>query len=81
METAQEVARRENTSLYAVIDHARQYPELERSAGKLAVFTSLMGELRELLGKLPLDQFYEELIVRTGYGTMLETKNTVEVLI
>ena len=72
VETAQEVARRENTSLYAVIDHARQYPELERSAGKLAVFTSLMGELRELLGKLPLDQFYEELIVRT------ETKNTVE---
>ena len=78
VETAQEVARRENTSLYAVIDHARQYPELERSAGKLAVFTSLMAELRELLGKLPLDQFYEELIVRTGYGTMLETKNTVE---
>ena len=78
VETAQEVARRENTSLYAVIDHARQYPELERSAGKLAVFTSLMAELRELLGKLPLDQFYEELIVHTGYGTMLETKNTVE---
>ena len=78
VETAQEVARRGNTSLYAVIDHARQYPELERSAGKLAVFTSLMAELRELLGKLPLDQFYEELIVRTGYGTMLETKNTVE---
>ena len=78
VETAQEVARRENTSLYSVIDHARQYPELERSAGKLAVFTSLMGELRELLGKMPLDQFYEELIVRTGYGTMLETKNTVE---
>ena len=78
VEAAQEVARRENTSLYAVIDHARQYPELERSAGKLAVFTSLMGELRELLGKMPLDQFYEELIVRTGYGTMLETKNTVE---
>ena len=78
VETAQEVARRENTSLYAVIDHARQYPELERSAGKLAVFTNLMGELRELLGKMPLDQFYEELIVRTGYGTMLETKNTVE---
>ena len=51
VETAQEVARRENTSLYAVIDHARQYPELERSAGKLAVFTSLMAELRELLAR------------------------------
>jgi DNA helicase-2/ATP-dependent DNA helicase PcrA len=27
---------------------------------------------------MPLDQFYEELILRTGYGTMLESKNTVE---
>ena len=78
VEAAQEVARREGTSLYAVIDNARMYPELERSAGKLAAFTNLMSELSELLGKLPLDQFYEELIVRTGYGTMLESKNTVE---
>ncbi len=78
VETAQAVALREGTSLYAVIDHARQYPELERSAAKLAVFTDLMAQLRQLLGELPLDQFYEELIVRTGYGAMLETKNTVE---
>ena len=78
VETAQELARRENTSLYAVIDNARMYPELERSAAKLAVFTNLMGELNELLGKLPLDQFYEEMIVRTGYASMLESKNTVE---
>ena len=78
METAQEVARREETSLFSVLDNARMYPELERSAAKLAVFTNLMGELSALLPTLPLDQFYEELIVRTGYGTMLETKNTVE---
>ena len=78
VETAQELARRENTSLYAVIDNARMYLELERSAAKLAVFTNLMGELNELLGKLPLDQFYEEMIVRTGYASMLESKNTVE---
>ena len=78
VETAQEIARRDGTSLYAVIDNARMYPELERSAGKLAQFTSLMGELSGLLGELPLDRFYEELIIRTGYATMLESKNTVE---
>ena len=78
VETAQDIARREGASLYAVIDNARMYPELERSAGKLAAFTSLMGELAGLLGELPLDQFYEELIIRTGYATMLESKNTVE---
>ncbi|MGI5963483.1 MAG: ATP-dependent helicase [Lawsonibacter sp.] len=78
VETAQEIARREETSLYAVLDNARLYPELERSAGKLATFTNLMGELAGLLTQLPLDQFYEELILRTGYAAMLESKNTVE---
>lgn len=78
METAQEVARREETSLFSVLDNARMYPELERSAAKLAVFTNLMEELSALLPTLPLDQFYEELMIRTGYATMLESKNTVE---
>ena len=78
METAQEVARREETSLFSVLDNARMYPELERSAAKLAVFTNLMGELSALLPTLPLDHFYEELMIRTGYATMLESKNTVE---
>ena len=77
IETAQAIARREETSLYAVIDNARLYPELERSAGKLAAFTNLMGELAALAGELPLDQFYEELMIRTGYAVMLETRNTV----
>ena len=78
VETAQEIARRDGASLYAVIDNARMYPELERAAGKLAAFTGLMGELTGLLGELPLNQFYEELILRTGYAAMLESKNTVE---
>ena len=78
LETAQEIARQEETSLYAVIDNAIVYPQLAKSAGKLAQFTNLMGELSGLLNELPLDQFYEELMIRTGYVTMLETKNTVE---
>ena len=78
VDTASEIARREGVSLFAVIDNARLYPELERSAARLAQFTNLMGELSGLLQTLPLDQFYEELITRTGYATMLETKNTVE---
>ena len=78
IETAQAIAQREGASLYAVIDNARMYPELERSAAKLAAFTNLMGELTGLLTTLPLDQFYEEMMIRTGYAAMLETKNTVE---
>ncbi|MEA4932276.1 MAG: 3'-5' exonuclease, partial [Lawsonibacter sp.] len=78
VETAQEIARREGAALYAVIDNTKMYPELERSAGKLAVFTNLMRELSTLLAELPLDRFYEELILRTGYAAMLEAKDTVE---
>ena len=78
VETAMEIAREEGASLYAVIDNALMYPALAKSAGKLAVFTNLMSELAGLLGELPLDQFYEELIARTGYAVMLESKNTVE---
>ena len=78
LETAAEIARRENTSLFAVIDNPRLYPELERVAGKLAQFTNLIKELDSLRQTLPLNDFYEELMIRTGYAAMLETKNTVE---
>ena len=78
IETAQAIAQRDGASLFAVVDNARMYPELERSAAKLASFTNLMGELSTLLETMPLDQFYEELMARTGYAVMLETKNTVE---
>ena len=45
VETAQEIARREGVSLFAVIDNARMYPELDRAAAKLAQFSGMMGEL------------------------------------
>lgn len=80
LENAAQLARREGTSLYTVIDQAQHYPTLERSAPKLGEFTGLIGELRQLLeeNKLSLAEFYEELLARTGYVVMLETKNTVE---
>ena len=80
VETALELARRDGASLYAVIDNAAMYPELERSAKKLGEFTALIQGLHQLLSdnRLTLPDFYEELIARTGYAVMLETKNTVE---
>ena len=78
VETAQEIARREGVSLFAVIDNARMYPELDRAAAKLAQFSGMMGELAQQAQTMPLPDFYEELIARTGYAVMLESKNTVE---
>ena len=80
VERAQQIARREGASLYAVIDNAGMYPELERAGKKLGEFTALIKGLHALLeeNQLSLADFYEELLLRTGYAVMLESKNTVE---
>ncbi|MCI8913112.1 MAG: UvrD-helicase domain-containing protein [Lawsonibacter sp.] len=80
VDTALEIAHRDGSSLYAVVDNAALYPELQRAAKKLGEFTKLIQELYLLLveNRLTLPAFYEELLSRTGYAVMLETKNTVE---
>ena len=80
IETAQEIARREESSFYAVIDNAALYPELQKASKKLEAFTGLIQELYQLLAEdqLTLPAFYEELLVRTGYTAMLETSDRPE---
>ncbi len=80
VELAQEIARREESSFYAIIDNAALYPELRKGAKKLGEFTRLIQDLYQLLAEntLTLPEFYEELIARTGYAVMLESRNTVE---
>ncbi len=64
--------------LYSVISDPYSYPAVERSAQKLLKFTVLIEECAELLQTLPLPEFYEELLIRTGYVAMLEEKNEPE---
>ena len=80
VEIAQELARRDESSFYAVIDNAALYPELQKASKKLGEFTRLIQELYQLLAEnqLTLPEFYEELLARTGYAVMLESRNTVE---
>lgn len=78
VDTAQLIAQEVGQSLYYVISHANQYPDLQRAAGKLSAFAEMMEQLRSLSGTMELPDFYEEVIARTGYAVMLEGKNTVE---
>lgn len=78
VERAQAIATREGRSLWDVIRAPMEHPELQKAAAKLSLFAALMDELVGLLGELSLPDFYEELIIRTGYGVMLEQKNTIE---
>ena len=64
--------------LYNVISDPYSYPSLEKAAAKLMAFTVLIEDCAELLKTLSLPDFYEELLIRTGYVTMLESKDDVE---
>ena len=68
VEAAQELARQEETSFYAVIDNAVMYPELKKAAPRLSAFTGMIQELYQLLAdnRMTLPDFYEELLARTG---------------
>ena len=78
LETAQRIASAEELYLYSVIANAAEYGPLEKSAGKLTKFRDLIEECADLLDTLSLPDFYEELLIRTGYIAMLEEKNDAE---
>ena len=78
VDRAQSIAQAEGKSLWEVISHARDWPELQKAASKLGQFAELMDDLRKLSRELPLPEFYEEVVARTGYALMLEQKHTIE---
>jgi len=78
LETAQRLADAEELCLYSVIADSASYGPLEKSAGKLTRFRDLIEECADLLDTMSLPDFYEELLIRTGYLAMLEEKNDPE---
>jgi DNA helicase-2/ATP-dependent DNA helicase PcrA len=72
-------AQAEGKSMYDVVSDPYSYGPLERSAAKLLEFSVLIEGLAELLDSgMDLLNFYEELMLRTGYISMLEAKPTEE---
>lgn len=78
VETLAMHSRAEHRPMYEIIREARDYNTLERAVSKLDAFSSLIEECAALLSEYPLDVFYDELLVRTGYVAMLEQKDEVE---
>ena len=79
IETAERLAAAEGKGLYNVVSGAESYGPLQKASAKLRAFSSLIEELAELLEEgMPLPEFYEEVMNRTGYVMMLETKPTEE---
>jgi len=79
IETVERLARAEGKGMYHVISDPYSYGPVEKAAGKLLQFSVLIEELAQLLDDgLSLPEFYEEVMLRTGYITMLESKPTEE---
>ena len=79
IETAERLAEAEHLPLYAVVSDPYSYAPLEKPAMKLMQFTSLIEGMAQLLQDgMSLPDFYDELLIRTGYVDMLSAKETEE---
>ena len=79
METAERIAAAEGNGLYHVISNCRMYGPLEKTVNKFTAFVDMIEGLAELLEEgMPLPEFYDELLTRSGYAAMLEAKPTEE---
>jgi len=79
VETAQRLAEAENKPLYTVVSDPYSYAPLEKSAMKLMQFSALIEGLAQLLDEgMSLPDFYDELLIRSGYVDMLNAKDTEE---
>lgn len=79
LETAERLAQAEGVSLYHVVSDPHSYAPLEKPAGKFLQFSALIEEMAQLLEDgMSLSDFYEELIIRSGYQDMLQAKDTEE---
>ena len=79
LEVAERLAAAEGEGLYNVISDPDSYAPLEKAAGKFKQFSAIIEGLEELLDDgASLPEFYDEVMHRSGYVAMLESKPTEE---
>ena len=78
MDRAAQLAAEEGVSLWEILTHADQYPNLKTAAVKLLAFTTVISELRGLEETLALPELYDEVCEKSRYVKVLEEKNDME---
>ena len=79
IETAQRLADAEGKPLYSIVADPYSYGPLEKPALKLLKFSALIEGMAQLLEDgMSLPDFYDELLIQSGYVDMLNTKDTEE---
>ena len=75
VERLRAIAAQRQEPVNAIIGECQAYPELKAAVPKLMSFYQLMAGLREASRSMPLDQFYDLLLEKTGYITALGTSD------
>ena len=70
IDKARAIAAEKELSMWEVISHAGDYPDLQKAAARL--------ELAALSHTMDLPAFFDEVVNRTGYAAMLQMKNDIE---
>lgn len=79
IEIADRLATAEGKGFWRVISDPDSYSPLEKAGKKFKQFSAVLEELEELLDEgVSLPEFYEQVMQRTGYIEMLESKPTEE---
>lgn len=79
IEAVERLAEAEGKSMYEVLSDPYNYGPLEKPALKLLQFSAFIEGMAQLLADgMSLPEFYDELIVRSGYADMLNAKPTEE---
>ena len=74
IETVDAIAIEQGISFYEVLEKAHSFPELSRSLGAIEKFVAMMARLRAMVGTMPLEELYENLVRETGYIDALLAK-------
>ena len=78
MERTRELDLQADRSLWEVLTHLEEFPELKKAAPKFQKFVDLIRAMQRLSEEAPLPEFYETLIQESGYAAMLTEKRDQE---
>ncbi len=70
-----ELAQTSGRSLFFILSHSGDYPELRAANSRLQRFYRMLYELHGLSEIMPLDEFYDTLLDKTGYLEALGTSD------
>ena len=74
VEKVREIALLSGRTISQTLLEVRQEPDLQRPAAKLGMFMELIGDLRKSFEEMPLDEWYDVLLDKTGYLRLLQEK-------